>query len=61
LKFCPYAGKVKLLLRISIPNENCLAKLWKKFGVSPDEAIPLMKKASELGIDVVGMTFHVGS
>lgn len=32
-----------------------------KFGVLPADAPPLLVAARELGIDVVGISFHVGS
>ncbi len=60
-KFIPYKDKAKLLLRISFPNPHCSEDLSKKFGCTPESAVTLLQKAIDLGIKVVGFSFHVGS
>ncbi|MFY8272817.1 type III PLP-dependent enzyme [Pseudoalteromonas sp. SSDWG2] len=60
-KFVPYSDSVELLLRLSFPNKDAAADLSKKFGVAPSAALPLLKRAKELGIRVRGLSFHVGS
>lgn len=60
-KFIPYKKNVQLLLRLSFPNPETPVDLSKKFGCTPDEAMDLLKAACELGINVVGLSFHVGS
>ncbi|WP_462157755.1 type III PLP-dependent enzyme [Pseudoalteromonas sp. GB56] len=60
-KFEKYSDKVELLLRLSFPNKDAAADLSKKFGVTVTDALPLLKKAKELGIRVRGLSFHVGS
>lgn len=60
-KFIPYKNVVKLLLRISFPNPNSKADLSKKFGCTPEQALSLLQEAQDLGISVVGLSFHVGS
>ncbi len=48
-------------VRLSVPNEGSEWPLSKKFGVEIDEALSLMLKARERGLNPVGITFHVGS
>jgi len=60
-KFVPYKEQAKLLLRLSFPNPNCSTCLSKKFGAKSEKAMELLQKAHELGLDVVGLTFHVGT
>lgn len=50
-----------VLLRIRIDNKHSLVDLNKKFGADPNEAIPLLRLAHENGLDVAGLSFHVGS
>jgi ornithine decarboxylase len=52
---------VKLLLRVSFPNPESKADLSKKFGCTPEQAMALLSEAQDLGINVVGLSFHVGS
>jgi len=52
---------VKLLLRLSFPNEECAGCLSKRFGVAPENAINMLKLAYDMGYNVYGITFHVGS
>jgi ornithine decarboxylase len=60
-KFIPYKKVVKLLLRISFPNPDSVADLSKKFGSTPAQAMELLQDAQDLGINVIGLSFHVGS
>ncbi|MGI6514253.1 MAG: type III PLP-dependent enzyme [Syntrophomonadaceae bacterium] len=60
-KFINYRGQVKLLLRVSFPNPDCVVNLSYKFGVDPEHAVDLALKAREMGLDVKGLCFHVGS
>lgn len=50
-----------VLLRIRVDNPKALVDLNKKFGAQPDDALELMKKAREQGLNVAGLCFHVGS
>lgn len=56
--FCP-GGNV--LLRLKIDNTNAVVDLNKKFGASVENTFELFEKATELGLNVVGLCFHVGS
>ncbi|KUE80270.1 ornithine decarboxylase [Aeromonas schubertii] len=60
-KFLPYKDEVKLLLRISFPNPETKVDLSKKFGCTPEQALPLMQLAQAKGLKVMGLSFHVGS
>jgi len=51
----------RLLLRIRCDAEKAQCQLGMKFGVLVDDAPALLKTARELGLNVVGVSFHVGS
>lgn len=58
-KFCPDA---KLVLRIRCEAEKAQCPLGKKFGCDPVEEAPrLIKVVRSLNMDLVGISFHVGS
>ena len=50
-----------VLLRLRIDNSSAHVDLNKKFGASRDNALELMLKAKEAGLDMAGIAFHVGS
>jgi ornithine decarboxylase len=51
----------KLYLRIDAPNVGSDWPLSGKFGAEPTEAEEIVKAAVEIGADLAGVTFHVGS
>uniref|UniRef100_A0A2M3Z137 Putative ornithine decarboxylase n=1 Tax=Anopheles braziliensis TaxID=58242 RepID=A0A2M3Z137_9DIPT len=58
-QYCPDA---KLVIRIRCEAEKAQCPLGKKFGCDPVEEAPrLIKIARSLGLDVIGVSFHVGS
>jgi ornithine decarboxylase len=57
-KHAPHAG---LTLRIRVPNTGSMVELSSKFGASPAEAVDLIALASDAGLTVEGLGFHVGS
>src|SRR3989338_9656877 len=57
-KYAPHAG---LILRILVPNTGSMVELSSKFGADPSEAVSLIDMAIEKGLDVEGVSFHVGS
>jgi ornithine decarboxylase len=58
-KFHPNA---KMVVRILPPvSDKCTINLGEKFGCKPTEVPQLLRVAKELGINVVGVAFHVGS
>ncbi|KAF9409216.1 hypothetical protein BGZ94_002029 [Podila epigama] len=57
-KFFPTS---KMLLRISVDDSRALCKFSLKFGADLYEVGPLLDTARDLGIDVIGVCFHVGT
>jgi len=57
-KYCPNAG---LTIRLRVPNIGSVVELSSKFGIEPKEAMPLIDEAVGMGMDVEGISFHVGS
>ncbi len=57
-RHAPHAG---LALRIRVPNTGSMVELSSKFGASPAEAVDLIAAASDAGLVVEGLSFHVGS
>jgi len=53
--------RAKLVIRIRCDAEKAQCQLGMKFGVLVEEAPALLDVAKELGMDVVGVSFHVGS
>jgi ornithine decarboxylase len=53
-------SEAQLLLRIYASDEDALVKLGEKFGARLDTTESLLKRAWELGLSVVGVSFHVG-
>lgn len=60
-KMIPYKDKLQVLIRMSIQNPGCLVNLSHKFGIAPERAWNLIRKAHELGLKVAGISFHAGS
>ena len=60
-KFRRYGERVALLLRVSFRSPGAVCDLSRKFGCDPEDAIALARLAASLGIDVQGLSFHVGS
>lgn len=55
---CPGAT---VLLRIRIDNSSAHVDLNKKFGAVREQALELLLKARDAGLDAAGIAFHVGS
>ncbi len=51
----------KVYLRLAVPNEGSEWPLTRKYGVEVNQAVSLLEKAQEEGLDTEGITFHVGS
>ncbi len=54
----PHAGVV---LRLRVPNTGSMVELSSKFGCDPGEAVDLILEAFRIGLEVEGLSFHVGS
>ncbi|XP_062559440.1 ornithine decarboxylase-like [Armigeres subalbatus] len=54
--------EASLVLRIRYDSPNAMISLGKKFGCDPEHEAPyLLKYAKSLGLNVIGVSFHVGS
>lgn len=51
----------RVLLRIRVDNPDALVDLNQKFGAPAADAVRLLLKARDMGLDVAGLCFHVGS
>ncbi len=60
-KFLPYRSRASLLLRVSFRSPSAKVDLSRKFGCAPGEVPALLAEADRLGIQVKGLSFHVGS
>lgn len=60
-KFIPYAGQVELIIRVSFRSQQAVVDLSRKFGCALEELPIIVELAQQNGIDVVGLSFHVGS
>jgi ornithine decarboxylase len=60
-KFSHLAGSVQLLLRVSFRAPGAVCDLSRKFGCDPEDLLALARLAADLGLDVRGLSFHVGS
>ena len=61
-KIKTYHPKCKLLMRIKVDDKNSLCKFSEKFGVDiEDEAEQLLTLSKYMNLNVVGVSFHVGS
>jgi ornithine decarboxylase len=56
-----YAPRAGVVLRLAVANTGSQCELSNKFGCSTAEAVDLIVAACELGIEVEGISFHVGS
>jgi ornithine decarboxylase len=60
-KFARHTQKAELLLRVSFRSPGAVCDLSRKFGCDPEDLLALARVAAELGIEVRGLSFHVGS
>ncbi|MFO1204748.1 MAG: type III PLP-dependent enzyme [Burkholderiales bacterium] len=60
-KFAAVAPAAQLCLRIDVPNADSDWPLAGKFGASPAAACEVAATAAEMGADLCGVSFHVGS
>lgn len=58
LSFCFVA---RLVLRIATDDSKAVCRLSVKFGAPLKACRGLLERAKELGLDVIGVSFHVGS
>ena len=60
-KFAHLGGKAELLLRVSFRSPGAVCDLSRKFGCDPEHLLELARQAQALGVNVRGLSFHVGS
>lgn len=51
----------QMVLRIRVDDSSSICRLGIKFGCNVDDASHLLQVAKQLGINVIGVSFHVGS
>jgi len=51
----------RMVLRILADDPTAVCNLGIKFGAAPSDALSLLQSAKKLGVNVVGVSFHVGS
>jgi len=56
-----YFPEAKLVMRIAPDDSHSLMRFGTKFGVHPDDCSDLLEMALEMKLEVVGVSFHVGS
>jgi ornithine decarboxylase len=60
-KLALYAPKMKCLLRLKVDNPSARVQLGLKYGATIDECKDLLQIAKQLELQIVGVSFHVGS
>lgn len=60
-KLVPYRAQARLLLRVSFRGKQVASDLSKKFGCAPRDVPFMLTQAAALGLEVIGLSFHVGS
>lgn len=55
---CPGA---KVILRLVVKDAGSYCKFSTKFGARTKESVDMLRMAKELGLDPIGLSFHVGS
>lgn len=60
-KIARVASTLPLLLRVRSDDPSAVCALGNKYGAEPEEVEGLLATAHELGLNVVGCSFHVGS
>jgi diaminopimelate decarboxylase len=53
--------EARVVIRIAVDDSKSVCRFNSKFGAAPSEWGALLGLASELGLEVVGVSFHVGS
>ena len=56
-----YHPSAKLIIRIQTDDSKSRCKFNCKFGVRLDEVKDLLQQAKFMDLDIIGISFHVGS
>jgi ornithine decarboxylase len=60
-KFEAHRSRARILLRVSFRGKEVKCDLSRKFGCDPNDIPWMLTQAAALGVEVVGLSFHVGS
>lgn len=60
-KLAIHAPGAQVYIRLLVGSTEADWPLSRKFGCAPEMVVPLMTRATDLGLKPVGMSFHVGS
>lgn len=60
-KIAAHAPKADVFCRVLVSNDGAEWPLSRKFGCEAEEAVILLKRARDLNLNPVGVSFHVGS
>lgn len=60
-KFIRHRKRVEVLLRVAFGASDAVCDLSKKFGCEPAAVPELLRLAAQMGVRVVGLSFHAGS
>lgn len=60
-KVAHYMPGCRIYVRLAVDNHGSVLPLAGKFGVSSEEALTLLDQARDLGLQPIGLSFHVGS
>lgn len=60
-KIAAVASGARVACRIAVENYGARWPLSRKFGIAPEYAADLLRRARELGLTPAGVSFHVGS
>jgi ornithine decarboxylase len=60
-KIARIAPKARVYVRVSVNDTGSIYRFSEKFGTAYENAVPLLLRARELGLEHYGISFHVGS
>lgn len=60
-KLARWHPAARVLLRIRADDASALCCLGTKYGADPADAAAILSAAAALGVDIIGVSFHVGS
>lgn len=60
-KLLPYRQRIGVLLRVSFRSASAKVDLSRKFGCAPEQVLDIVQQASDMGVNIRGLSFHVGS
>lgn len=60
-KFREFSQQAKIIIRVKYNNNSAVVDLAKKFGCEVSELDEMILKSKKWGIDLIGLSFHIGS